>query len=119
MWKRFVHEKALDWLMMMRNWTVENHGTPVLVVHYEDLLVSPVREIKKILRFLNVEYGVGEVEEPLQQDFTAFHRPPHTQNKDVYTEELQSFVNSVVSDAEAFVSDNGLVDIINVTVYHR
>ena len=121
MWTKFVHGMAPTWLSTMTHWITDNPGTPVLVICYEDILIDPVKEVKKILRFLNVKYGAGEVEERLKKDYSVFHRrrPQKQENEDVYTKKLQSFVNSVVSDAERFVVDNGLMDIINVTRYHR
>lgn len=117
-WTKFVHSKAPQWLAMIKNWIAPSRGHPVLVIRYEDVKLSPVKEIKKMLRFLNVEYNATVVEERLKQDFTIYHRHKK-QNRDVYSKELRSFVNSVLSDAEKFVHDNGLQDIVQIDDYHR
>ena len=118
MWTKFVHSRAPQWLAMIRNWIAGNRGHPVLVIHYEDMKLSPVREVKKMLRFLNVEYNDDIVEKRLWQDFSVYHRHKK-QNRDVYSKQLRAFVNSVLSDAEKYVSDNGLEDVVQISDYHR
>ena len=117
-WTKFVHSKAPQWLAMIKNWIAPNRGHPVLVIQYEDVRLSPAKEVKKMLRFLNVEYNATEVEERLKQDFTIYHRHKR-QNRDVYSKELQAFVNSVLSDDERFVYDNDLQDVVQIGDYHR
>lgn len=117
-WTKFVHSKAPQWSAMIKNWIAPNRGHPVLVIRYEDVKLSPAKEVKKMLRFLNVEYNDTVVEERLKQDFTIYHRQKR-QNRDVYSTELRGFVNSVLSDAEKYVRDNDLQDIVQIGDYHR
>ena len=88
MWIKFVHNRAPQWLAMMRNWIAGNKGHPVLVIRYEDIKLNPVREVKKMLRFLNIEYDEHEVEERLQKDFSIYHRE-HKQSDNGLEEVVQ------------------------------
>ena len=53
-WINFVRSRAPLWLAMIRNWLAGNQGHPVLIIRYEDLKLSPVGEVKKMLSFLNM-----------------------------------------------------------------
>lgn len=117
-WTKFVHSKAQQWLAMIKNWIASNRGQPVLVIRYEDVTLSPMREVKKMLRFLNVEYNATIVEERLQQDFNIYRRHKK-QKRNVYSKELQAYVNSVLSDAEKLIHDSGLQDVLKISDYHR
>ena len=117
MWTKFVRSRAPQWLAMMKNWIAGNRGHPVLVIRYEDIKLNPVLEVKKMLRFLNVQYDDYVVEKRLQEDFSIYHRQ-QKYNRDVYSKKLREFVNSVLNEAETFVNDNGLEHIVHISDYH-
>ena len=51
------------------------HNVVSLVIRYEDMQADKVKEIKKILSFLNISScSDSEMEAQLQEDFTAFKR---------------------------------------------
>lgn len=116
-WTKFVRSMAPQWLAMIKNWVAGNRGHPVLVIRYEDIKLNPVREVKKMLRFLNVEYDDYKVEERMQKDFSIYHRQ-WKKIGDVYSKKLREFVNTILSEAETFINDNGLEHVVQISDYH-
>ena len=51
-----VRQRLLSWSEHVKSWTLQS-GFPLLVVKYEDMLVTPEKEFKKILHFLEIEYS--------------------------------------------------------------
>lgn len=49
-----VRQKLHSWNLHVKSWT-EQTDFPVLVIRYEDMLLSPVLEFKKILNFLEIK----------------------------------------------------------------
>ena len=66
---------------MIKNWVAGK-------IQYEDIKINPTREVKKMLRFLNVEYDDYVVEERLQKDFSIYHRQ-RKKNRDIYSKKLR------------------------------
>jgi len=49
-----VRQKLLSWDLHVKSWTEQN-DFPVLVIRYEDMLLNPQKEFKKILKFLKIK----------------------------------------------------------------
>lgn len=113
---KFVQNKAPQWLTTIRNWIGANRGHPVLVIKYETLKKSPVLEIKKILKFLNIDYTEDFVEKSMVKEFTDFRRV-HTKNFDAYTPELREYVHSVLQEAVAYLKEKRLASMIQIEDY--
>lgn len=113
---KFVQNKAPQWLTTIRNWIGANRGHPVLVIKYETLKRSPASEIKKILKFLNIDYSDDLVEKSMVNEFTDFRRV-HTKTFDAYTPELREYVHSVLQEAVAFLKEKRLTSMIQIEDY--
>ena len=104
-WSIFSGEYLDHWIHRLNNWVFDNHGHPVHVVNYEDLKKDTVREVEKILDFLQFPYSHEEVVERLKTDFTTFQRP-HTHDdfqhfSPAQKEMLQTTLLTVMADAKA------------------
>ncbi len=49
-----VRQKLLSWNLHLKSWT-EQKDFPVLIIRYEDMLINPHKEFKKILKFLDIK----------------------------------------------------------------
>ena len=78
-WEGFSKKYLDTWIQRLNNWVLDDHGHPVHVVNYEDLKRDAVKEVEKILDFLQFPYSHDEVVERLREDYTDFQRP-HTQD---------------------------------------
>ena len=84
---------------------LDNHGHPVHVVNYEDLKRNTVREVEKILDFLQFPYTHEEVVERLRVDYTDFQRV-HTHDDFQHfspeqKEKLRTTLQTVMTKAKA------------------
>jgi len=55
-----VEQKLLSWQLHVKSWT-EQTDMPVLVVKYEDMLINPEKEFKKILKFVGIKINLTEL----------------------------------------------------------
>ena len=84
---------------------LDNHSHPVHVVNYEDLKKDYIREVEKILDFLQFPYSHEEVVERLREDYTDLQRQ-HT-HKDFrhfspeQKENLQTTLLTMMATAKA------------------
>ncbi len=49
-----VRQKLHSWNLHVKSWTEQN-DFPVLVIKYEDMLLNPTKEFKKILKFIDIK----------------------------------------------------------------
>ena len=104
-WTSFSEEYLDDWMQRLSNWVLDNHGHPVHVVSYEDLKRDTVREVEKILDFLQFPYTHEEVVERLRVDYTDFQRPHMQINFQYFSSEqnkkLQTTLQTAMTNAMA------------------
>ena len=74
-WTKFFDEYIYKWRVRTINWVLKSGNHPVHVVSYEDLTRDRVREVGKILDFLQFPYDHNELAERLNKDYTFFQRP--------------------------------------------
>ena len=103
-WGKFSEDYLNAWIWRLKNW-VFNHSRPVYVVNYEDLMSDTVRQVEKILDFLQFPYSHEEVVERLRVDYTDFRRS-HTHDDFQHfspeqKEKLRSTLLTAMTDATA------------------
>ena len=66
--------KVVRWKTLF-SWVINSTDDhPTLVVRYEDLKPNTIREVKRMLDFLQFPYKEEVVEERLEKDFSRFRR---------------------------------------------
>ena len=94
-WNKFVSYKARWWKDLIDNWYISGH--PALVVKYNDLKSNALREIKRMLDFLNFPYTDEEVSKKMAKTFDTFHRSSHAEFEH-YTPEQRANINRVLQE---------------------
>ena len=76
-WSKFVRHKAQFWYEYFTSWFFTGH--PTLLVYYDDLKANTLKEVKRMLDFLNFPYSDEVVASRLAASFDKFHRTQHPQ----------------------------------------
>ena len=96
---------------------------PFQLLVYEDLLRNPIKEIRKVVEFLEETNGfeVKNLNEQLlclSQNLQGGHkRKKNTDNFDPFTNELKRKVNSMIDTAQSLIMDLGIT--ANFSSYKR
>ena len=80
---------------------------PLLVVRYEDLKSDKVRQVTRMLDFLNVNYSKVDVEQRLQEDFSAVRRN-HSCDFDHFTENQKLYMRSMIASTMTELDSMGV-----------
>ena len=91
------------WPEYFTNWYLSGH--PVLVVRYEDLKLDILRQVKRILNFLEFPYMEKELKQRMAEDFGKFHRPPHP-DFEHFTPWQKVFVRGTVKQTIKLLKEN-------------
>ena len=90
---------------------------PKLVVHYEDFQRDRVREVSRVLDFLNFPYSRETLSQRLEEDFSTFHRNKHVEFEP-YTQSQEQFIERCLRNiTETLSSKNG--DTLGIKEYLR
>ena len=81
---------------MIVNYVIEPQHHPMLIVYYEDLKRNVVRELKRMLAFLDVSYSVNDLHNMMLSKFDQFHRN-HSDEFEHYTKSQKQLINSIIS----------------------
>ena len=104
-WTSFSEEYLNNWIQRLSNWVLDNHRHPVHVVSYEDLKRDTVKEVEKILDFLQFPYTHEEVVERLRVDYTDFQRVHIHDDFQHFSpeqkEKLQTTLQTAIDNAKA------------------
>ena len=94
---------------------------PLLVVRYEDLKRDSVREVQRMLDFLDVKIERDDLVNRLQQNSFSKYRRNHTRSSQFnpYTPSQIRYWNSVISDTEKSLQTNGITNFIPLRSYLR
>lgn len=103
-WDKFVREKTVLWLAMLKQYLVTNWHHPVLVISYELLRNDTSHELRRMLDFLQVNYDQAAVEHTVNSDFKTFHR--EKAKFEHYTKSQAQFVRSHIADAKNMLAQN-------------
>ena len=101
------------WQKGIQQWLVDNDH-PVLVVQYEALKEDTPHQVRKMLKFLNVEYDDSALDDRLERGFESFHRTHQPQEFQHFTEEQKVWVNAIMKDVSSilrFSEKSHLLDI--------
>ena len=94
---------------------------PLLVVRYEDLKHDSVKEVQRMLDFLDITIERDDLVHRLRQNsFSKYHRN-HTRSSQFnpYTPSQIRYWNSVISDTEKSLQANGITNFIPLRRYLR
>ena len=121
-WEAIIHKQAKKWKNMIYNHVIKRKPThPLLVVRYEDLKRDSVREVQRMLDFLDIIVERDELLQRLQQNsFNRYHRN-HTRSSQFnpYTPAQIKYWNSVISDTVNILRSNGISNFVPLKSYLR
>ena len=121
-WEAIIHKQAKRWKSMIHNFVVKRKPIhPLLVVRYEDLKRDSVRQVQRMLDFLDITIERDELLQRLQQNsFSKYHRN-HTRSSQFnpYTPAQIKYWNSVILDMENSLRSNGITNFIPLSGYLR
>ena len=117
-WDKFLHKYLEMWSTRLINWVINNTGHPVHVVRYKDLKQDTVKEVKKMLNFLKVEFDDQELESRLTEDFDTFHRK-HTNadNYEHYSLEQREYMKTMLQHTIKMAEARGKQDLLGLHEY--
>ena len=104
------------WQTEIKNWLIFYHQ-PVLVVQYEALKEDPNFQVRRMLKFLNVEYNATDIDERLKNNFESFHRRRHPQEFEHFTKQQKSWVNSMVKEISSLLSFHKKSKLLSIDQY--
>lgn len=117
-----IHTQAKKWKTIINNYVINRPKThPLLVVRYEDLKQDAVKEVQRMLDFLNVPLQEDELVAKLHStQFDQFHRN-HSASAtfDPYTKQQVNYLNSVIIETENTLLSKGITDFIPLRTYVR
>ena len=96
---------------------LDNHGHPVHVVNYEDLKRDTVKEVEKILDFLQFPYSHDEVVERLREDYTDLQRPHTHEDFQHYFPKLKENLRTTLLTMMATANASGKADLFLFNEY--
>ena len=91
---------------------------PKLVVHYEDFQGDRVREVSRVLDFLNFPYSRETLSQRLEEDFSTFHRNKHVEFEP-YTQSQAEFVERCLREMIGRLSSGNRGDTLGIEKYLR
>ena len=105
------------WVKRIQNWALDQSPDhPVMVVHYEDLKLDPVKEVRRMLQFLDIRSE--SLSQRLKEDFTTFRRP-HGDVPDFqrYTSNQTYFMKSMLLRAAGLAEESNMTHILRLEEY--
>ncbi|XP_076824885.1 sialate:O-sulfotransferase 1-like isoform X1 [Clavelina lepadiformis] len=104
-WERFCRSSTTRWLVNNKGYIEQ--GDPLLVIFYEDLKADPIKEVKKMVKFIG--YQVKDFNkrlECLENDLTGpSKRPSSKQNLFPFSEEQVMKLNSNIKELRKFFQE--------------
>ena len=105
------------WKERVVNWVFDNNEHPVHVVSYEDLKTDKVREVEKILDFLQFPYDHDELTERLSEDYTEFQRPHNHTDFQHFNPEQKEKIRATLESAITLAKACGKTDLFHFHDY--
>ena len=94
---------------MIGTYIVKNHH-PMLTVFFEDLQQDTVREVKRMLDFLEYPYSGAELQASLEEGFNQFYRN-HTDTFHHFTPDQKEAYNTVIAGTVQRLKQCSLVQV--------
>lgn len=121
-WEAMIHKQAKRWKNMITNHVINRPWThPILVVRYEDLKKDSVKEVQRMLDFLDISIHKAELLRRLHQSsFSEYHRN-HSDSSpfEPYTSSQVQYWNSVITNVDKSLRSNGITGFIPLKSYLR
>ena len=96
---------------------LDNHSHPVHVVNYEDLKKDYIREVEKILDFLQFPYSHEEVVERLREDYTDLQRQHTHEDFQHFSPEQKEYLRTTLLTMMATANASGKADLFLFNEY--
>ena len=118
-WDHFLHKYMISWMLRLRNWVTDSmqQRRPVHVVRYEDLINDTVKEVGRMLDFLNVNYNKEDLRNKLREDFTVFKREHSSDNFEHYSPQQKLHMKSVLQEAIRMAEQGNKTEILRLHEY--
>lgn len=116
-WISYVHGQTNRWVNMLTNWVILGKNHPVLLVKFENLKHNMLAEVKRMLRFLKVDFNEEEVERRVTAGFSSFKRKHTGRDFDPYTPDLREYVQSKVNACIHLLEEHNLGHLIQMQDY--
>ena len=109
----------ISWMLRLRNWVTDSmqQRRPVHVVRYEDLINDTVKEVGRMLDFLNVNYNKEDLRNKLREDFTVFKREHSSDNFEHYSPQQKLHMKSVLQEAIRMAEQGNKTEILRLHEY--
>ncbi|XP_077866673.1 sialate:O-sulfotransferase 1-like [Saccoglossus kowalevskii] len=94
-WLEIATKKLPGWGKVISEWYSTKH--PFMVVHYEDLVKSPIPSVKRMLKFMNFTLTTERykcLQKNIEGDFHRQH--PEKFQFDPFTNELHELINNAI-----------------------
>lgn len=95
-WSRSIISLIWRWRLMIINYLIEPQHHPILVIYYEDLKRNVMKEMKRMLNFLEIPYSTNNMQKIIMSGFDQFHRN-HSDEFEHYTADQKQLINGVIS----------------------
>ena len=117
-WKKILPFYMKEWKLRIHQWVLDQDKYPVHILRYEDLQNNTVKEILRVLDFLDVSYDdYDTVAERLREDYTEFHRPHNTVEFEHYSDEQKQWLRSWFMDITTAAENAGKLHLLRLGDY--
>ena len=108
-----------SWRLRLRNWVTDSmqQHLPVHVVRYEDLINDTVKEVGRMLDFLNINYNKEDLGNKLRDDFTVFKREHSQDDFEHYSPQQKLHMKSVLQEAIRMAEEGNKAEILRLHEY--
>ena len=105
----------------IQKWVLQKNAEhPVLLVRYEDLKSNTIREVERMLVFLQRPFDADELSSRLAEDFTTFKRPHYTQNSfERYTSTQRLYMDAVLLQGIEYTQNSNMTHVLKLNEYLR
>ena len=87
-----------------------------MVVRYEDLKKNTTYELRRMLDFIQVPYRQSQLYKVVDKGYIRYKRKK--KEFDHYTIEQREYVRSVIKDTAGMLTEHGLLNVANVSIYN-
>lgn len=116
-WDKSLQSYMQAWKKRIQNWVLEKQmDHAVLIVRYEDLKSNTVKEVERMLTFLQHPFNAEDIPSRLAQDFTTFKRP-HDVDFERYTSSQKLYIESVLLQTIKHAQDSNMTHVLNLEEY--
>merc|ERR1712062_466171 len=105
-WEEFVKVEIADWVSLALSWSLT--ADQLHVVHYEQIREDPMKEVKKIINFLNIEEDPGRLKCLLKYQNGFFKRKSKPKLSEIpFSRSLRSAIDKIIRSVDLVLVKNG------------